>query len=85
MGKPHVFLAICVLQNYIEWRKTKPYYYFPRTAIKKIKPADDIQEVLDYIKQSNPDYSDKHLIMKKFSEFMKANEEKASSPYCLTQ
>ena len=77
--------AINLLEKFIIWRRTQPDSYVPETGLVEMGSADNIQKILDYIKQSNPDYSDRHSIMEKYAEFMKMNEEKTPSQPCLIQ
>ncbi len=63
------FKAIKLLEHFIEWRKTKSDNYIPESGIEKMTSVYDLETDLNYIKLSNPDYTDKHSIIQKYTEY----------------
>lgn len=64
-------LAIEVFKRFIEWRKTQPKHYIPPSGLEIMPSVSQLEQDLFYFRVSNPDYSDRHSIMEKYSEYLK--------------
>ena len=64
-------LAIEVFKRFIEWRKSQPRYFVPPTGVEEMPSVSELEQDLYYFRISTPDYSDKHSILEKYTEYIK--------------